>query len=190
MLIPDQLIDRTTGVRATTFFGGGIVAHVSLDQPYCPRLGAALAGASRNAGATVHEGGSLIVIEGPAFSTKAESVLYQSWGGSIIGMTAMPEARLAREAGMCYACLACVTDYDTWHAEHGAVTVEMVIRNLLQNVEVARRTVRGLAANLPAAAACDCCSSLASALITRPDMIPEQRKLDLAPILGHYNLRT
>jgi 5'-methylthioadenosine phosphorylase len=187
-VVPDQLIDRTTGIRPATFFGGGIVAHVSLDQPYCRRLSAALAAAAAFAGVTIHHGGSLLVIEGPAFSTKAESFLYQSWGASIIGMTAMPEARLAREAGMCYACLACVTDYDTWHADHGAVTVEIVLQNLLRNVENAKAAASHLATNLLDWQACDCCASLASAIITRLDLVPQQRRRELGPILQRYGL--
>jgi 5'-methylthioadenosine phosphorylase len=148
-VVPDQLIDRTSGVRASTFFGSGIVAHVALDEPYCPRLSRALAAAGSAAGASVHRGGSLVVIEGPAFSTRAESLLYQSWGAAIIGMTAQPEAKLAREAGLCYACLACVTDYDTWHVSHGAVSVDMVLKNLMRNVDTARETIGLLTAQLP-----------------------------------------
>jgi 5'-methylthioadenosine phosphorylase len=186
-LIPDQLIDRTIGARPATFFGDGIVAHVALDEPYCARLGAALAASTSLAGGTVHRGGALVVIDGPAFSTRAESFLYKAWGGSIIGMTAMPEARLAREAGICYACLACITDYDTWHAEHGAVTVEVVLRNLLHNVATARRSIASLAVSLPDPSACTCCESLRTALITRPEVIPASRRQDLAPILRHYS---
>jgi len=186
IVVPDQLIDRSTGIRPATFFGGGIVAHVSLDQPYCQRLNAALAAAAAFAGVTVHRGGSLLVVEGPAFSTKAESFLYQGWGASIIGMTAMPEARLAREAGMCYACLACVTDYDTWHEHHGAVTVEIVLQNLFRNVDKARTAISHLASNLPDWQACDCCASLSSAIITKLELVPEQRKRELAPILSRY----
>jgi 5'-methylthioadenosine phosphorylase len=162
------------------------VAHVALDRPYCPNLGNALQTAVRSAGATVHAGGTLLTIEGPAFSTRAESFLYQGWGCSIIGMTALPEARLAREAGMCYACLACVTDYDTWHAEHASVTVEVVVRNLQQNVETARRTLIALAGAVPDPDACNCCESLAHAIISDLDKVPADRKRELAPILARY----
>jgi len=187
-VVPDQLIDRLNAARPATFFGDGIVGHVAFDMPYCETLGAALHNATTSTSATVHKGGSLVVIEGPAFSTKAESVLYQSWGASIIGMTSLPEARLAREAGMCYACLACVTDYDTWHEEHGSVTVELVIRNLLRNVETAKRVVTNLAGALPDSANCDCCGSLSSAIITDLSIVPEETKRRLAPILARYDL--
>jgi 5'-methylthioadenosine phosphorylase len=187
-VVPDQVIDRTSGMRPATFFGDGIVAHVALDRPYCPNLGNALQSAARRTGATVHEGGTLLTIEGPAFSTRAESFLYQAWGCSIIGMTALPEARLAREAGICYACLACVTDYDTWHAEHASVTVEVVLRNLLQNVESARRTLIALAASMPDPDACNCCESLSHAIISDLDKVSADKKRDLAPILARYGV--
>jgi 5'-methylthioadenosine phosphorylase len=185
-VIPDQLIDRTAGVRPATFFGGGIVAHISLDQPYCSRLSIALAAAAAGAGATVHRGGALVVIEGPAFSTRAESFLYKSWGAAIIGMTALPEAKLAREAGMCYACLACVTDYDTWHEEHGAVTVEVVVQNLRRNVSNARAALSHLTRALPDWRRCNCCDSLSSAIITNRDLVPQNVRDNLAPILSRY----
>jgi 5'-methylthioadenosine phosphorylase len=183
---PDQVIDRTTGARTNTFFGEGIVAHVSLDEPYCGRLRSALGDAAAKAGPTVHRDGTLVVIEGPAFSTKAESFLYQSGGASIIGMTAMPEARLAREAGMCYACLACVTDYDTWHDDHEAVTVAMVLDNLRRSVEKSAATVAMLTDSLPDPLTCDCCSSLSTALVTRLEEVGEERNRTLAPILARY----
>jgi 5'-methylthioadenosine phosphorylase len=186
MVVPDQLIDRTNGLRPSTFFGGGIAAHVSLAEPDCPNLSRALIGAARQAGASVHEGGTLVIIEGPAFSTKAESGLYQGWGASIIGMTALPEAKLAREAGMCYATLACVTDYDTWHPDHDSVTVELVLANLFKNVEVAKRTVAGVIENLPDWRACDCCASSQQAIVTRPELVPEETKRRLRPILTRY----
>ena len=129
LTVPDQLIDRTTG-RPGTFFGDGLVAHVAFAEPFCPELRRALYEASSDAGATVHDGGALVVIEGPAFSTQAESALYRAWGASLIGMTALPEAKLAREAEMCYAVLACTTDYDCWHESYGSVTAEMIVRNL------------------------------------------------------------
>src|SRR4051794_18684609 len=187
-VVPDQLIDRTNGARPATFFGDGIVAHVALDRPYCPTLSDALHGAIGSTGATTHKDGTLLIIEGPAFSTRAESFLYQSWGASIISMTALPEARLAREAGMCYACLACVTDYDTWHAEHASVTVEVVVQNLLRNVETAKRAVVALAPNVPDPAVCNCCESLRHAVISDLDKVSADKKRELAPILGRYGV--
>lgn len=187
-VVPDQLIDRTNGARPATFFGDGIVAHVALDRPYCPTLSEALQRAAVSTGATSHAGGTLLIIEGPAFSTRAESFLYQSWGASIISMTALPEARLAREAGMCYACLACVTDYDTWHAEHASVTVEVVVQNLMRNVETAKRAVVALAPNVPDPDACNCCESLNHAIISDLDKVSADKKRELAPILGRYGV--
>ena len=187
-VVPDQLIDRTNSARPATFFGDGIVAHVALDRPYCPTLSEALQRAAVSTGATSHAGGTLLIIEGPAFSTRAESFLYQSWGASIISMTALPEARLAREAGMCYACLACVTDYDTWHAEHASVTVEVVVQNLMRNVETAKRAVVALAPNVPDPGACDCCESLNHAIISDLDKVSADKKRELAPILGRYGV--
>ena len=185
-VVPDQLIDRTAGLRPATFFGDGIVAHVALDRPYCPTLSAALQTAAGSTGATSHAGGTLLIIEGPAFSTRAESFLYQSWGASIISMTALPEARLAREAGMCYACLACVTDYDTWHAEHASVTVEVVVQNLQRNVATAKRAVSALASHVPDPEACNCCESLAHAIISDLDKVSADKKREMAPILARY----
>jgi 5'-methylthioadenosine phosphorylase len=179
VVVPDQLIDRTSGVRPSTFFGGGLVAHVAFDAPFCPQLSATLAGAAGEA----HRGGTLVVIEGPAFSTRAESEVYRSWGADIIGMTALPEAKLAREAGICYATLACVTDYDTWHAEHGAVTAEMIISNLRKNVKKAQEIVAATIASRPGGRACSCSDALATALVTPMHLVPEQVKRDLAIIL-------
>ena len=187
-VVPDQLIDRTSGTRPATFFGDGIVAHVALDRPYCPTLSGALQRAVARTGARSHAGGTLLIIEGPAFSTRAESFLYQSWGASIVSMTALPEARLAREAGMCYACLACVTDYDTWHAEHASVTVEVVVQNLMRNVETAKRAVVALAPEVPDPTVCNCCESLHHAIISDLDRVSANRKRELAPILSRYGL--
>jgi 5'-methylthioadenosine phosphorylase len=182
MVVPNQLIDRTRGDRTSTFFGRGIVAHIGFDQPFCPALSTALHGAARASGATAHSGGTLVVIEGPAFSTRAESELYRSWGANIIGMTTLPEAKLAREAGICYAMLACVTDYDTWRDGHTTVSVEMVVSNLRQNVARARGIVAETARALPQRT-CACASALASAIITPLHLVPEATKRDLAPIL-------
>ena len=182
MVVPDQLIDRTHG-RPSTFFGRGIVAHIAFDTPFCPNLSAALAGSAAEAGVVAHRRGTYVVMEGPAFSTRAESELHRSWDAAIIGMTALPEAKLAREAGMCYATLACVTDYDTWHAEHESVNVEMILQNLRRNVANAKRIIAGVAASLPARS-CACQDALATAIVTPLDLVPEQVKRDLAPILA------
>jgi len=182
MVVPDQLIDRTHG-RPSTFFGRGIVAHIAFNTPFCPALSETLAGSATDAGVVAHGGGTYLVMEGPAFSTRAESELHRSWGADIIGMTALPEAKLAREAGICYATLACVTDYDTWHAEHEAVNVEMILQNLRRNVANAKRIITGVAASVPTRS-CACKDALATAIVTPLDLVPEQVKLDLAPILA------
>jgi 5'-methylthioadenosine phosphorylase len=182
MLVPDQLIDRTHG-RPSTFFGRGIAAHIAFDAPFCPDLSAILAETACAADVTTHRGGTYVVMEGPAFSTRAESELHRSWGADVIGMTALPEAKLVREAGMCYATLACVTDYDTWHAVHESVSVEMILSNLLRNVGNAKRIIGGVAASLPGRV-CACKDALASAIVTPLDLVPEQVKRDLAPILA------
>lgn len=182
MVVPDQLIDRTRGERPSTFFGRGIVAHIGFDAPFCPTLSATMSDAARASGVTTHRGGTLVVIEGPAFSTRAESELYRSWGANIIGMTALPEAKLAREAGICYAMLACVTDYDTWRDGHASVSVEMVIENLRRNVARARGIVADAARALPERE-CACAGALSSAILTPMHLVPDEIKSDLAPIL-------
>lgn len=185
MVVPDQIIDRTRDERPSTFFGRGIVAHIAFDHPFCPRLSSSLHDASAAAGVHTHREGTLVVIEGPAFSTRAESFLYRRWGADIIGMTALPEAKLAREAGMCYATLACVTDYDTWHAEHETVSVDMVIENLRRNVANAQRVVAATAGGLATVGGgCDCRGALAGSIITPMDLVPDETKRDLAPILA------
>src|SRR5437870_418860 len=155
MVVPDQLIDRTRG-RPSTFFGEGLVAHVSFADPFCQELTGLLASTTRQAGAEVHRGGTYVVIEGPAFSTRAESNLYRSWGADVIGMTALPEAKLAREAEMCYAILACATDYDCWHDTHEDVTADMIVANLMKNVGVSGEAVRLALGRLPADRRCGC----------------------------------
>jgi 5'-methylthioadenosine phosphorylase len=187
MVVPDQLIDRTSGTRPATFFGAGMVAHIAFDTPFCPDLSATLHDAARDTGVKVHRGGTGVVVEGPAFSTKAESELFRSWGADVIGMTALPEARLAREAGMCYATLACVTDYDTWHDGHDTVTASMIIENLRQNVANARKVVRAaVAAAVTGERTCTCADSLADAIVTPLDLVPDGTKRNLAPILARY----
>ena len=185
IVVPDQLIDRTRG-RESTFFGDGIVAHIGFADPFCPALRDTISDCTREAGATVHDSGALVVIEGPAFSTRAESNLYRGWGASIIGMTALPEAKLAREAEICYGVLACSTDYDVWHETEGDVTAEMIVANLLRNVEVSRRAVRLALARLPDARACGCQDALGDAIITPMDQVAEEAKQRLAPIIGKY----
>jgi 5'-methylthioadenosine phosphorylase len=182
MVVPAQIIDRTRGDRASTFFGRGIVGHIGFDTPFCPGLSGTLADAARTAGGTTHRGGALVVIEGPAFSTRAESELYRSWGANIIGMTTLPEAKLAREAGICYAMLACVTDYDTWRDGNATVSVDLVIANLQQNIAKARGIVANVARGLPERS-CACASALASAIITPMHLVPDDVKRDLALIL-------
>jgi 5'-methylthioadenosine phosphorylase len=183
MVVPAQLIDRTRGARPATFFGDGIVAHIAFDRPFCPELSETLFDVASAAEPVVHRGSTLVVIEGPAFSTRAESELYRSWGAHLIGMTALPEAKLAREAGICYATLACVTDYDTWHPEHDTVTADMIIGNLRRNVANARQIVAAAVRALPAARSCACGDALASAIVTPMHAVPDARKRALAPIL-------
>jgi 5'-methylthioadenosine phosphorylase len=185
MVVPDQLIDRTRG-RASTFFGEGLVAHLAFGDPFCPNLRGLLTGAVRETEATVHNGGTYVVMEGPAFSTRAESNLYRSWGADIIGMTALPEAKLAREAEMCFAVLACSTDYDCWREGHEDVTADMIVANLLQNVDVSRRAVREALQRLAAERTCGCGSALETAIVTSWDLVPRETQERLAPIIGKY----
>ena len=185
LVIPSQFYDATRR-RACTFFGDGIVAHVGMADPVCPTLAGVLEKAARATGATVHPGGTYICIEGPQFSTKAESQIYRGWGVDVIGMTNMPEAKLAREAELCYATLALVTDYDVWHESHETVTVEAVIQNLLRNVATAKDVLRRVipAGNGPPT--CPCPDLLRNAVITPPARFPlaTRRRLDL--LLGKY----
>lgn len=184
-VVPDNLIDRTLD-RRRSFFGDGVVAHVSIADPYCPEFSAAVAKAARESGRLpVHEGGTYVCIEGPQFSTRAESLLFRSWEASIIGMTAFPEARLVREAELCYACLAMVTDYDVWHDE-GEVSVQMVIANLQAMTAAVAAIVPALAAmDLPDCGA-GCGSALENAIITDPAAIPAEAVERLGPIAGRY----
>ena len=185
IVIPDQIYDHTHG-RARSFFGQGLVAHVSVADPFCRDLSAQLESAVRAAGGVTHRGGSFITIEGPRFSTRAESNTYRSWGMSIIGMTASPEAFLAREAEICYATMAHVTDYDVWHVSEAPVTVEMVIQTLNQNTAVAQEAVRILARLLKSERECDCSHALASALITRKDAVPAETRQKLDLLVNKY----
>ena len=185
LVIPSQFIDRTKS-RVNTFFGGGLVAHVGFSEPFCPVLSQILNQAAMVAGARVHHGGTYVATEGPLFSTKAESYLYRSWGASVIGMTALPEAKLAREAEICYATLACVTDYDCWHETHESVTIEMVVANLRQNVDTAKKILRLVVARIPDRRECHCATALKNAIITSPEYIPAQMKKELALLIGKY----
>jgi len=185
LVIPDQLIDRTKS-RVNTFFGKGLVAHVAFADPFCPVLSEILNHTAIDRGASVHQGGTYLAREGPLFSTKAESNLYRSWGASIIGMTALPEAKLAKEAEICYATLACVTDYDCWHETEESVTIEMALVNLEKNVATAKGIVRTAAARIPQNRECDCPQALKNAIITAPEKIPRQMKRDLRLLIKKY----
>ena len=182
VVIPNQSFDRTRG-RHATFFGDGVVAHVAFADPLCPELRSALASAAESAGCTHHNGGSYVCIEGPQFSTRVESDLYRSWGMDIIGMTNLTEAKLAREAGICYATLALVTDYDCWHPAHKSVTTEMIIANLMQNVSVAQNIVSRAVATFPEGRDCGCRTALRNAVLTSPDHIPAAARDRLALLL-------
>jgi 5'-methylthioadenosine phosphorylase len=185
LVIPDQFLDRTRG-RISTFFGGGLVAHVSFAHPFCAPLSDIAYRSAGQAGATVHKGGTYVCMEGPQFSTLAESTLYRSWGMDIIGMTNLQEAKLAREAEICYTTIALVTDYDCWHPEHDQVTVEMIIANLTQNAKTAQQVIAHAAGMLPFERRCECATALKYAIITRPDAVPEETKKTLAPIVAKY----
>lgn len=185
MVVPDQLWDRTKGVRRSTFFGGGIVAHVSFGEPYCPCMREILAASAVEAGANVHPRGDYVCMEGPAFSTKAESRVYRAMGCDIIGMTAVPEAKLAREANMCYSTLALVTDYDAWHESEEEVTVEMVVANMNANTALAGRVV-AIAAKAASSRefTCRCRVASANAVMTAPDRRDPKRMEELRVVLS------
>ncbi len=186
IVIPDQLFDFTKG-RPNTFFGEGAVAHISVADPFCPRLSQLLAGATEEAGGAVHRSGNFITIEGPRFSTKGESQTFRTWGMDIIGMTASPEAYLAREAGLCYATMAHITDYDVWHETEEPVTVEMVIQQLKANVTIAQQTIALLVPRLvDAGRTCECERALETAIITARDKIPPQTREKLQLIASPY----
>lgn len=184
-VVPDQTIDRTVG-RRRSFFGDGVAAHVSLAEPFCREWAARVADCARVGGLPVSSGGSYVCIEGPQFSTRAESELYRNWGASVIGMTALPEARLAREAELCYACLAMVTDYDVWHATAGSVSVEEVIGNLTAMTAAVQRIVAALAQAPDADCGAGCRDALANAIMTAPERISGAARERLDPIAGRY----
>jgi len=184
-VLPDQFFDRTRG-RVSTFFGEGLVAHIAFADPICPTLLDVLETACRAARVSAHRGGTYVCMEGPAFSTKAESHVYRSWGMDIIGMTNLQEAKLAREAELCYVTIAMVTDYDCWHPEHDTVTVEMVISNLVKNSENANKVLRCAVEAMPTARHCRCGSALAAAIITDRSKIPPQTRQKLELLIGKY----
>lgn len=186
MVVPDQLVDRTRGVRPFTFFGAGVVAHVGFDKPFCPQTRAALIAAIRETGQEVAERGTLCVMEGPQFSTLAESEWHRASGFDLIGMTALPEAKLAREAELCYATLALVTDYDCWHPGHDTVTVEAVVQVLQQNVANAQATIAALVPLLAVDRTCGCGQALQNAIMTPAALIPPETRARLELIAGKY----
>jgi len=185
VVIPDQFIDRTTQ-RPSTFFGRGLVAHVSLADPFCKDLSAILAAAANSEGAKVHTGGTYLCMEGPQFSTRAESHLYRNWGAHVIGMTNLQEAKLAREAEICFGTLALATDYDCWNQAAGDVEIDHVLAVLKQNIELAQRTIRRAVTELSSARSCACASALKDAIITERARIPKKLRAELRPIIGKY----
>jgi 5'-methylthioadenosine phosphorylase len=185
IVIPDQMFDQTKR-RISTFFGSGVVGHIGFAHPLCPHLAALLERSCKKANVKTHMGGTYICIEGPQFSTKAESRIYRQWGVDIIGMTNLPEAKLAREAEICYATMALVTDYDCWHETEEIVTIESVIACLMKNVNNARNILRGAVKGLPLPRSCECSTALASGVITKREFIPEKTYKDLELLIGKY----
>jgi len=185
IVIPDQLIDHTKG-RASTFFTNGIVGHVSLAEPFCPALRQLAFEASTKVGAKVHKGGTYLAMEGPQLSTKAESQLYRSWGADVIGMTALPEAKLAREAEICYVTLAIVTDYDCWHPTYESVTAKMILTNLRTGIDTVKRILKLLLPSIPQKRDCACAIALKHAIATNIKYIPKEKKKELRLLIGRY----
>jgi 5'-methylthioadenosine phosphorylase len=185
IVIPDQFVDRTL-TRRSTFFGRGLVAHVGFAHPFCAPLSAVALEACAEAGVTAHAGGTYVCIEGPQFSTLAESRLYRSWGMDVVGMTNLQEAKLAREAEICYVTFAMVTDYDCWHPDHDAVTVDQVIDYLNRNSAMAKAVLRATLRRLPPRRDCECATALRHALFTAPELVPEATKRDLQALIGKY----
>ncbi len=184
IVIPDQLFDRTKN-RISTFFGEGIVGHISFADPYCPVLSDGLYNTSKDIGLNVHKGGTYVCIEGPQFSTRAESNVYRQLGFSIIGMTNLPEAKLAREAEICYSTVALVTDYDVWHIAED-VSIDMVLENLSKNVENVKKVLKTVISKIPESRDCECATALSNAVITAPNLISKEKKKDLDLIIGKY----
>ncbi len=185
LVIPDQFFDRTKG-RVSTFFGRGLVAHVSFAHPVCDHLSQTAHEAALKVGARAHFGGTYVCMEGPQFSTLAESRLYREWGMDVIGMTNLQEAKLAREAEICYATLALVTDYDCWHPDHDSVTVDMIVANVIQNARTAQAIIAETIGRLGSARTCPCATALENAIITSRDAIPARTREELSPIVGKY----
>jgi len=185
IVIPNQLVDFTRN-RPHTFFGEGIVVHIGTANPFCENLSDYVYKAVLKTGATVHKGGTYIAIEGPRFSTKAESNLFREWGMSIIGMTTCPEAILAREAELCYATMAHITDYDVWHINEKPVTVEMVVKVLKRNTEIAQKAIKNLVEILPQETTCDCKNALKNAIMTKADLIPDQARKKVGLFIDKY----
>lgn len=185
-VVVDQFVDRTNHARDMTFFDQGIVAHIVFAHPVCQDLSRIIYETGKNLNLNMHKGGTYINMEGPAFSTLAESNLYRSWGMDVIGMTNMPEAKLSREAEICYSTIACVTDYDCWHPQHESVTIDMVIQNLLKNIENAKKIISAVVKNLKPERNCGCQDALKYAIITDKKLIPDKVKKDLAIIIGKY----
>jgi len=186
IVIPDQFFDRTQGKRASTFFGNGVVAHVQFADPVCCALSTVLSAAARTIGATVHSGGTYLCIEGPNFSTRAESNVFRAWGVDVIGMTNLPEARLAREAEICYATVALATDYDCWHETHDDVSVDAILAIIRQNVATARSIIKQAVKDLQQPPACACGQALQYAIMTDQSLIPEQTRQDLELLIGRH----
>ncbi len=189
LVVPEQLIDRTGG-RPSTFFGEGLVVHIGFAEPFCPEVRQALAASAQEAGATTHNGGTYVTIEGPAFSTRAESNLYRAWGADVIGMTALPEAKLAREAEICYGILACATDYDCWHDDEADVSADLIVGNLRENVAVSQEALRLFLRRLPVDRRCDCRNALANALVTPFELVPPATLAKLEPLIAKYMAAT
>ena len=185
LLVPDQLIDRTRS-RVNSFFEGGVVAHIQFAQPFCPVLSQIVYQAARETDATVHQGGTYITMEGPALSTQAESRLYRSWGTSIIGMTALPEAKLAREAEICYTIVAGITDYDSWQEESEPLEIGTIISILRQNTDTMKEIIKLAVTRIPEKRDCDCATALKTALVTAPELIPAEQKKKYDLLIGKY----
>jgi 5'-methylthioadenosine phosphorylase len=185
LVIPDQIIDCTRR-RVSTFFGEGIVAHIPFAEPFCPNLSRILFAAAKEIGATVHPKGTYIALEGPAFSTRAESRLYRSWGADIIGMTILPEAKLAREAEICYASIACVSDYDSWQEKSEPVTVDVILHIVHRSIDTAKRIIKLAVARIPEKRDCPCATALKTAIITDPKLIPPEQKKRLKLLIGKH----
>ncbi|MBA7664981.1 S-methyl-5'-thioadenosine phosphorylase [subsurface metagenome] len=185
LVIPDQLIDRTRS-RVNSFFGEGIVAHIPFAEPFCPVLSQTLYQAAKELGASVHPRGTYVVMEGPAFSTRAESWLYRSWGADIIGMTALPEAKLAREAEICYAIIGCVTDYDSWKELSEPVTVDVILDILHRDIDTAKKIIKLAVSRIPDKRRCDCATALRTARVTAPEFIPAKQKRNLHRLISKY----